>query len=71
MHIVLNHRGEYLSLWPAIESIAGRAGCTVQSLRNWERKYVIDTGMRDRILSEERTCLQLQGAKRRKYAMNN
>jgi hypothetical protein len=35
VQMVLDHRGEYPSLWAAIESIAGKTGCTAQTLRNW------------------------------------
>lgn len=35
-------------------SIAGKTGCTAQTLRNWIRKYEVDTGVRDGIPSEER-----------------
>jgi transposase-like protein len=52
--MVLDHRGEYPSLWAAIDSIAGKTGCTAQTLRNWVRKYEVDTGVRDGIPSEER-----------------
>lgn len=71
VQIVLNHRGEYPSLWAAIESITGKTSCIVQTLRYWVRKCEIDTGMPDRIFSEERRRLQPQGAKRSKYAIND
>jgi transposase-like protein len=31
VQMVLDHRGEYPSLWAAIESIAGKTGCTAQT----------------------------------------
>ena len=48
------HRGEYPSLWAAIESIAPKIGCVPQTLHEWVRKHEIDTGMREGITSEER-----------------
>jgi transposase len=54
VQMVLDHRGEYLSLWAAIDSIAGKTGCTAQTLRNWVRKHEVDTGVRDGVTSDER-----------------
>jgi transposase len=42
------------SLWAAIDSIAGKTGCTAQTLRNWVRRYEVDTGARDGVTTEER-----------------
>ena len=47
-------RGEYPSLWAAIESIAPKIGCVPQTLHEWVRKLEIDSGLRDGITSEER-----------------
>ena len=33
--IVQEHRGEYPSLWAAIESIAPKIGCVPQTLTEW------------------------------------
>jgi len=54
VRLVQEHRGEYPSLWAAIESIAPKIGCVPQTLHEWVRKHEIDTGMRDGITSEER-----------------
>jgi len=53
VQMVLDHRGEYPSLWAAIESIAGKTGCTPQTLRNWVRKHEVDTGVRGGVTSDE------------------
>jgi len=45
---------EYPSQWAAIESIAPKIGCVAQTLHDWVKKHVIDTGLRDSITSEER-----------------
>ena len=47
VRMVQDHRGEYASLWAAIESIAPKIGCVAQTLREWVLKQEIDTGMRD------------------------
>ena len=44
VQMVLDHQGEYSSQWVAIESIAGKTGCTAQTLRNWVRQHEVDTG---------------------------
>ena len=54
VRMVQDHRGEYASLWAAIESIAPKIGCVPQTLHEWVRKQEIDTGMRDGITSDER-----------------
>ena len=54
VRMVQEHRGEYPSLWAAIESIAPKIGCVPQTLHEWVRKHEVDTGMREGITSEER-----------------
>lgn len=54
MRMVQEHRGDYPSLWAAIESIAPKIGCVPQTLNEWVRKHEVDTGLRDGITSEER-----------------
>ena len=58
VRMVQEHRGEYPSLWAAIESIAPKIGCVPQTLNEWVRKYEIDSGMRDGVTSEERDRLK-------------
>src|SRR5512143_2922520 len=54
VRMVQEHRGEYPSLWAAIESIAPKIGCVPQTLNEWVRKYEVDSGLRDGVTSEER-----------------
>jgi transposase len=54
VRMVQQHRGEYPSLWAAIESIAPKIGCVPQTLNEWVRKQEIDTGLRDGLTNEER-----------------
>ena len=54
VRMVLEHRGEYPSLWAAIESIAPKIGCVPQTLQEWVRKHEVDTGVRDGVTSAER-----------------
>ena len=54
VRMVQEHRGEYPSLWAAIESIAPKIGCVPQTLHEWVRKQEIDTGLRDGVTRDER-----------------
>ena len=54
VRMVQEHRGEYPSLWAAIESIAPKIGCFPQTLHEWVRKLEVDSGLRDGVTSEER-----------------
>jgi len=53
VRMVQEQRGEYPSLWAAIESIAPKIGCVPQTLHEWVRKHPIDSGMRDGVTSAE------------------
>ena len=46
VRMVQEHRGEYPSLWAAIESIAPKIGCVPQTLNEWVKRVEIDTGAR-------------------------
>jgi transposase-like protein len=54
VRMVQEHRGEYPSLWAAIESIAPKIGCVPQTLNEWVRRHEVDSGLRDGVTSEER-----------------
>ena len=54
VRMVREHRGEYPSLWAAIESIAPKIGCVPQTLNEWVKRDQIDTGERDGITTSER-----------------
>ena len=38
VRMVLEHQGDHGSQWAAIASIAGKVGCTPESLRRWVRQ---------------------------------
>ena len=46
VRLVQEHRGEYLSLWAAVESIAPKIGCVPQTLLEWVKRAEIDAGAR-------------------------
>jgi transposase len=54
VRMVLEHRGEYPSLWATIESIAPKIGCVPQTLNEWVHKHEVDNGVRDGVNSAER-----------------
>jgi transposase len=47
VRMVIEHRNEHPSQWAAVESIAGKIGCTPQTLLSWVRRHERDTGQRD------------------------
>jgi transposase len=46
VRMVQEHRGEYPSLWAAVESIAPKIGCVPQTLLEWVKRTEIDAGAR-------------------------
>jgi transposase len=52
--MVLEHQDEHSSQWAAISSIAGKIGCTTETLRRWVREAEIDQGRRAGVTSDER-----------------
>ena len=54
VRMVLEHRGEYPSLWAAIESIAPKIGCVPQTLNEWVKRHEVDTGKREGVTTAEK-----------------
>jgi transposase-like protein len=46
VRMVLEHGGEHPTQWSAITSVAGKIGCTGETLRNWVRQAERDEGLR-------------------------
>ncbi|MBL8477553.1 MAG: IS3 family transposase [Methyloversatilis sp.] len=53
VRLVQEHRGEYPSLWAAIESIAPKIGCVPQTLLDWVKRHEIDSGEREGVTTAE------------------
>jgi len=53
VRMVFEHRGEHESQWAAVVSIAGKIGCTAQTLLNWVRQHERDTGQREGVTTAE------------------
>jgi transposase len=58
VRLVVDHRGEYESEWSAIRSIAGKIGCTAETLRSWVRQGERDAGRRPGLTTTERERLK-------------
>jgi Transposase. len=56
--MVSQHQGEYGSQWAAIQSIAGKIGCTSESLRRWVQQAERDGGTRAGASTSERERLK-------------
>ena len=53
VRMVQEHRGEYPSLWLAVESIAPKIGCVPQTLLTWVKRVEIDSGVREGVTTSE------------------
>ena len=53
VRMVQEHRGEYPSLWAAVDSIAPKIGCVPQTLLEWIKRQEVDIGVRDGVTSTE------------------
>ena len=54
VRLVLDHVGDYGSQWGAINSIAGKIGCTSETLRRWVRQAERDSGVRPGMTTDDR-----------------
>ncbi|SEJ87535.1 Transposase [Pseudomonas linyingensis] len=58
VRMVQEHRGEYPSLWAAVESIAPKIGCVPQTLLGWVKRDEVDKGQREGMTTSERERLK-------------
>jgi transposase len=58
VRMVFDHEGEYSSQWAAICSIAGKFGCSSETLRNWVRQAERNAGLRPGLTTDERERLR-------------
>jgi transposase len=58
VRLVFEHQAEYDSQWAAMNSIAGKVGCTAETLRKWVRRAERDQGMREDLTTSDRERLK-------------
>jgi transposase len=58
VRLVVAQQGAHDSQWAAIESIAGKIGCTAETLRKWVRQRERDDGQRAGLTTDERLRLR-------------
>jgi len=58
VRMVQEHETEHGSQWAAISSIAGKIGCTAETLRLWVRQAERDQGKRGGLTTDERDRLK-------------
>lgn len=59
VRMVVEHGREHASQWAAIVSIAGKIGCTPQTLHNWVAQAERDVGKRAGPSTEERERIKM------------
>lgn len=70
VRLVHEPRGEYPSLWAAVESIAPKIGCVLQTLLEWIKRVEVDTGVREGVITAEAQRVKdlERGTERRRVA---
>jgi transposase len=58
VRLVLENEGQHASRWEATCSIAGKIGCSPESLRKWIQRMEIDSGQRGGTTSEQQDRLK-------------
>ena len=58
VRMVREHQAEHGSEWATIQSIAGKLGCTSETLRRWVRQAQVDQGAREGLNTPERERLK-------------
>ena len=58
VRLVFENQNQYESEWAAIASVAGKLGCTSETLRKWVRQAQRDAGNRPGLTTNERERLK-------------
>ena len=61
VHMLKEQQSQHPSQWAALNAIAGKVGCTAETLRKWVKQHDIDQGTSEGLSTSEREQLkQLQ-----------
>ena len=71
VRMVLEQQHEHGSQWAAMQSIAGKLGCTAETLRKWVRRAERDRGQRAGLTSSERERLKALERENRELLRSN
>jgi len=71
VRLVFVHQAEYDSQWAAMNSIAGKVGCTADPLRKWVRHAEQDQGLRVGLTTSDRERLKALERKNRELKRSN
>ena len=71
VRMVLDQQHEHGSQWAAMQSIAGKLGCTAETLRKWVRRAERDSGPRAGLTSTERERLKALERENRELQRSN
>lgn len=71
VRLVQEHRGEYPSLWAAVESIAPKIGCVPQTLLEWVKRAEVDAGERPGTTTAEAQRLKELGRENKELRRAN
>ena len=58
IHLFHEQEVHHPSKWAALSAIAGKVGCTAETLRKWVKQHEIDQGQRDGLSTSEREQLR-------------
>jgi len=58
VHLFQEQQDHHPSKWAALSSIAGKVGCTSETLRKWVKQDEIDLGERDGLSTSDRERLK-------------
>ncbi len=58
VHLFQEQRNQHPSKWAALNAIAGKVGCTAETLRKWVKQHEIDHGQREGLSTSERERLK-------------
>jgi transposase-like protein len=71
VRMVQEHGSDHVSQWAAIGSIAGKIGCTSETLRKWVRQAERDQGQRPGLTTDERERIRMLERENRELRQAN